>query len=246
MNKRSVGAGLVAAGLMLGPLAAVQADTLTFDYGTEVTGGDDPSGTAPWLTATFDDGGAAGSVDLELEANLQAETEFFSKVLFNLDPALNNLLGPPAPELSITPQNPQADVVTPNVGLDGNSGGGGFLFDIELAFPTSNNSDRFENGDVAEFLFEGPDLVAGSFDTPASHNSPNQEGYLSMAHAQGIPINGEGSGGSGWIVPGNGNGNPGNGNGDHEVPVPAPLALMAAGLLIPGLASRRALPRLWS
>lgn len=223
-------------GLVLGVSSAVEASTLTFAYGEEISGGDVPAtggGAPPWLVATFDDEDTAGSVSLDLQANLQGESEFITKVLFNLDPALDGLLtGSPA-ELTITKSNAQAMAATANVGLDAFNGGTGGRYDIQLGFPSSNSpgTDRFVNGDLAQFVFEGTDLTASDFAALDARNSDQREGYLSLAHVQGIGDAGEGSG---WIAPSN---NPGDD--PPQVPVPGTLALLGAGLLGAGLQGRR-------
>ncbi|GAH74224.1 unnamed protein product, partial [marine sediment metagenome] len=69
--------------------AGLQASVVSYDLSIEFSGATPPAGAAPWLNATFDDGGSAGSVDLTLTAVNLVGSEFVNVWLFNLDPALN-------------------------------------------------------------------------------------------------------------------------------------------------------------
>lgn len=69
------------------------ATTLVLGLNTEFSGGTAPSGTAPWITATFDDSfGGPNTVRLTMSANNLVGTENVKGWYFNFDPALNPTL----------------------------------------------------------------------------------------------------------------------------------------------------------
>ncbi len=78
MKKQLMMVGILV-GLLLG--FTVSAQALTFDLNYAFSGSS-PSGTAPWLTATFADDGA-NTVVLTLQAHL-ATSEFVSEWAFNI------------------------------------------------------------------------------------------------------------------------------------------------------------------
>ena len=182
---------LTALALAILPVPA-QATSITFDLVFEYTGGDEPLGAPPWLSATFDDGGTAGSVVLTLTSNL-FDQEFVSKWVFNLDPALD------PGELGIV----HADGVAPSspaqTGRDACSAASDRFYDILFEFPTRNSpgSDRFGEGDFSVFNITGPGrLIASSFNFPSSAGGPAGP-FHSAAHVQGI---GDDAEGSGWVA----------------------------------------------
>ncbi len=75
--------------LLLTGIGQANAETLTFQFGMEYSGATAPLGTAPWLIATFDDGGTPGTVELTFEATNLTGVEFVGEWLLNLDPALD-------------------------------------------------------------------------------------------------------------------------------------------------------------
>jgi len=70
--------------------APLQASVAIFQLNTEFSGATDPQGTAPWLTATFDDSfGGPNTVRLTISAANLVSSEFASELSFNLNPAFD-------------------------------------------------------------------------------------------------------------------------------------------------------------
>jgi hypothetical protein len=191
------------------------AQSLSIDFDMNlVFSGDTPGGNPPWLRATFDDGGVAGSVNLTLTALNLTATEFVSGWYFNFDSSLN--LG--SLNISRVSGTMPSSIST---GVDGFQADGDGFFDILFNFPTAASSDRFEQGDMAVFAITGgPLLTAESFDflsSPGPGGSPGP--FLSAAHIQGVLLLDRT--GSGWVAPSEA----------PPVPEPATLALLGSGLI---------------
>ncbi len=192
-----------------------QAASVTYEMVAEFSGAFPPAGSAPWLTATLDDGGSAGSVELTLEATNLTNPEFVFEWLFNLDPGLdpNNLFfsGPTKVGQFIDPAI--------NLGVDAFNAAGGGLYDLQFAFNHTNGpSKKFGAGDAVTYTLTGiAALTVDSFEflsTPGGGQGP----YPLAAHVGGIDDEN-----SGWI----------------SIPEPATLSLLAFGSLVLLLHHRR-------
>lgn len=208
--------GLIAA-LALAVTGSVNAGVLTFELDHEFSGAVAPSGTGPWLTATFDDNGSAGTVTLSLEANLSSG-EFIDNFYFNLDPNLHpindlSISTPYAPELSGWVRGPDCC----------KADGDGF-YDVQLNFYNSG-ANRFDATDIVTVYLIGNGITASSFDylsAPGGGKGP----FLAASHVQGT---GAGNQDSGWIAPS---------NGTTQIPAPASMLLLGIGLLGLGFARK--------
>ena len=181
---------VVAVGVVL-TCAAANAAVLTVPFGSEYTSGITPAGAAPWLTATFDDHDGAGSVTLTLSARLAAPSEFVTRVLFNLDPALD-----PARLTVSTPAKVGsfADPVV-STGANAFSAGGGSRFDLELAFDSSPPANRFGGSESVTYTLGGiGSLTANSFAFTSSGGSGS---LPASAHVQGVGTAGQNSS---WVT----------------------------------------------
>ncbi len=182
---------------------------LTYALTYEFSGATPPEGPTPWLKATFDDGGSAGSVDLTLKTPNLTDAEFVFQWLFNLDPALDpNLLVFSAPVKTGMFTDP-----TINTGVNAFLANGDGMFDIQVRFDNTDGAvKRFGVGDAVEYTITGiPTLTAYSFDY-LSDMDGGQGTYPTAAHVGGIgPSNSD----SGWI----------------SVPEPGALTLLLAGSL---------------
>lgn len=144
-----------------------------------------PAGSPPWLQATFDDGGGAGSVTLTLENVNLAPAEFTREWDFNLDPSLD-----PTELLFSAPVKVGAfDDPTINLGVDAFQADGDGRYDIQFLFATSGMDGgihRFGAGEAATLTITGsPTLTASSFEflsSPAGGSGP----FYTAAHIQGI------------------------------------------------------------
>jgi hypothetical protein len=165
--------------------APARGAVLTFSLSEEYTGADAPAGPGPWLTATFDDGGSAGSVSLTVTSHL-TDAEFVDTLLLNLDPALD----PSGLEFS-----PAYGVATVALGHNAFGAGGGSTFDVELDFAAAPSGSRFGAGDSVAYTITGiPTLTAKSFAYASNGGGPD---LLIAAQVQGIGAN---AGGSGWVT----------------------------------------------
>lgn len=174
--------------------SSAPAAMLTLNLSFEYSGAADPAGPQPWGIATFDDGGAMGTVKLTLEALNLSSGEFLTNWLFNLDPALdpNQLVfaGP-------VPTGAFGDP-TISTGADAFNAGPAHGFDIQFGFPTKGGgggASRFGAGESAVYTITGiATLTANSFNFP---NSSGAGPFFTAAHVQGITDTGNGS--SGWV-----------------------------------------------
>ena len=173
--------------------------SITMNLTEEFSGGTAPSGSPPWIQATFEDVGVdtvkLTMSDLTLAGNPNAE--FVIDWLFNLDPTLNPTdLVFSALSVDAGSANTLAlsDFTT---GVDLFQANGDGLFDIMVAFDVSNpenQNKRFTAGDVVSVEITLAGLTADSFNfLSAMDGSPGT--FFSAAQVGGIGPNDE----SGWI-----------------------------------------------
>ena len=186
---------LVGCVLLAAIASSAGATSVSFDLTVEFSGATPPVGS---LSATFDDGGTAGSVELTMTSSLVG-TEYVKVWLFNLDPTLDpaGLIFSALPKSgSFTDPGISTDSdnsTPPNLKADGDG-----LFDIKFTFTSGGGSDdttRFGDSDIAKYDITGiSTLTATSFD------------FLSLSSSQGLPtaahVGGIGDDGipSGWIT----------------------------------------------
>ncbi|HMQ16165.1 MAG TPA: hypothetical protein PKC49_09345, partial [Phycisphaerae bacterium] len=141
---------------------AGHAAIIKFELSIEFSGATPPAGAAPWLTATFDDGGTPGSVDLTLETTNLVSNEFVFSWLFNLDPVLDPT------SLSFSAPSKTGAFTDPviNTGVDAFMADGDGKFDIEVVFNSAGGpANRFGAGDSVKYTITGiAGLTAASFD----------------------------------------------------------------------------------
>lgn len=211
--------GLILCGAIAGQAQAtiIQANLSTTFSGTS------PVGSAPWVTATLDDGGSAGAVTLTISTAGLSGTENVSGFYLNLDPALNatsltfNYVGS-----STGPAATSIQTGTNSFKADGDG-----YYDILFNFPTGSG---FNAGQFVTYTIGGiSTLTANSFNYSSNCTQGCGTGtYYAAAHAQNTGVGGSGSG---WI-----------GASTQMTPVPLPAAawLLGSGLVgLLGLGSRR-------
>lgn len=188
-----VSAALFAVASLAGP-ASTQAAVISFDLSIEFSGGTAPTGTPPWIRATFDDGGGAGSVDMFLEDVNLTGTEFVNVWMFNLDPSLD----PTALVFSAPTTTGSFTIPTISTGVNAFMANGDGFFDIKLLFDgTDGAPNRFGSGDAVLYTITGiPSLTASSFNF-LSFQDGGQGEFMTAAQVGGIGPNDE----SGWISP---------------------------------------------
>lgn len=196
-----------AAGVLLA--GTIQAATLTYEFDTSFGAPYDPDtaapdGTAPWLTAVFDDGDTAGSVTLTMTFGADNGDNTVNSVYFNLDQALN------ASDLTYSYiSGPSAGVnTTGNLSADG---AGDFDIYFDFPPPPGGQVDFFNAGDTVVYTITGASLVASSFDFLSEDPSSNTGAKFAAAQIQST---GDGSQ-SDWI---------------GVVPLPAAAWLFISGL----------------
>jgi hypothetical protein len=172
-------------GLMLA-LSSAQANTFTFYLDTVITG-DTPSGTAPWLTATFvdwltDGSLAVGQVQLTMSASGLTGGEDVTTWLFNLDPTLTPSL---LSFVRVSGTGPSAANTNVLTSVDGqNTGACCGAYDIEFDFPPppGTQAARFNAGEslVYSMTYSG----GGTFNATSFNVTDPDKGYFTAAHVQ--------------------------------------------------------------
>ena len=195
--------------------AQANAGGLIFQFDNTYTG-TSPTGSGPWVTATFQD--EPNGVLLTVNNSGLTGGEFLGSLYLNVNPSDSTLLQ----NLTFTEQSASAGVALPTIQAGNNAfkAGGDGKFDIVFNFATAN-AGRLGAGEQITYLISGiSGLTANDFDfnsTPASGNPP----FVGAIHVQGI-----GNGNSGWVDPS---------LGAIVVPVPEPgtnaLLLLAASLI---------------
>ena len=210
--------GTVAIVALLAASATTQASVLSYGLTYEYSGATPPEGASPWITATFDDEGTPGSVELRLESTNLTDSESVFTWLFNLDPTLD----PTALVFSTPIKTGSFSDPTINLGVDAFHAAGDGYYDVEVAFVHAGPPTRFGVGDSANYTITGiPTLTAGSFgflSAPGGGHGP----FSTVAHIGAIGPNDEGSG---WVT----------------TPEPASMVLLTLGVLY--LCGRRRIGR---
>jgi hypothetical protein len=211
----AVAASLLASSILL-PAAAVRATSLSFNLDVPFSGADQPAGTTPWITATFDDSfGDANTVRLILSATNLVLSESVTGWYFNFDPDLD-----PTQLTFNAVDNSDAVPNAINTGVDSFLANGDGMYDIQFDLPPPAGSfpARLTGGEtiIYDVSYVSPITVA-SFDFFSAEGG-GQGAFLSAAHIGGIGPAGDGSG---WI----------------GVPEPSTALLFALGVM--GLAISR-------
>ena len=156
-----------------------------------------PTGSAPYLVASFVDG-ANHTVTLTLSAqhlstnsgNLESVQDW----LFNLDPALS----PAGLKFSLVNQvglftDPTINATVQN----GQTTQANVPFDIDFAFATGNPKNRFTQGDSITYTItdpSDPSFSSAAFDFTTLNNGSGPTPLFSSAHIQNTGLSGQASG----------------------------------------------------
>jgi len=173
-------AALVAA-MVLSVGAWTRADVYLLEFSDTFSNNVVPNGTAPWLTATFED--VVGGVQLTME-NLTT-SDFVSEMYLNVDGAALAGLG------FTYVSDVQASSITKD--LDNLKADGDGNYDILLTYPTAKSDPRFTAGTKSVYLLTGV-TVADFVDQLSTGSKGN---YNAAAHVQGIT--GDPNGTSTWV-----------------------------------------------
>ena len=200
--------------------------TVEFDLST-VINGDTPSGSTPWMTATFNN--IAGGVSVELDNNMGSGSgQYITDLLFNT--SISNptsLVFSPSPSF-LGPYTSLSTSTTQSLAGNSTNLQAG-LFNIEIGFQSTGNP-LFPGGTSVEFEILGTGLTENSFNLLSADGGPsNPGGWLMAAIVQGIPILGSSNTTSGSIGFTN----------VSAVPEPQIYAMMAVGLLLIGFIVHR-------
>lgn len=140
-----------------------RAGTITHDYSISF-GEAPPVGPAPYASATFDDGGSAGTVTLTIDVAATVGDADLIALYYNLDPSLD------LSSLAIVRtggDGPVAGDIDIFTGVDAFMADGDGMYDIliDMPPPKGNQSKRFQAGETLIFAISGiPTLVASDFD----------------------------------------------------------------------------------
>ena len=194
------------------------AAVVTFDY-TESFGAVPPGGSPPWATATFDDGGTAGSVMLTMDvlATIGDVTGMYFNLVDDSQATLDGLSFTFDGVASTGPEANSVSVGTNNFRADGDG-----FYDILFDFPPPPGNVRFGPGEQVVYTITGTGLTALDFNVfgEPGPGAGNPGPFLSVARFQSTP-----GGGSDWV---------------GAVPVPAAVWLFGSGLLgLVGVARRK-------
>ena len=175
----------------IGALIAPQANALYLDVEFDTVFPDKPSpgGSAPWITARFDDSvGDANTVRLTMTAvNLMGD-ENISELYFNFDTSLDASL------MNFTVvDNSDSNPVSISNDINGNKADGDGYYDILFEFPPppGDQANRFTNGEtvVYDLVFNSA-ISALSFDFMSTERNgslkPSKDYYYAGAHIQQI------------------------------------------------------------
>jgi hypothetical protein len=211
----------------LGVLAIpAQAATVTFNYDVVFSSGAvAPDGPSPYLTATFDDGGSAGSVTLTMTVAGTVNAADVDQIYFNFDPSLD------LSQLSFAygggSTGPAAAGGGNNgifVGTDAYQADGDGLFDIYLNFPPppGQQTARWNAGETVIYTITSTQAItAQSFSFLSAPGGGAGGPFLSAAH---FLDTGPYATDSAWV---------------GAVPVPAALWLFGSGLICLARLARR-------
>ncbi len=169
------------------------AASVTFNY-TESFGSVPPDGPAPYATATFDDGGTAGSVTLTMTVAGTVDGADVTAMFFNLDPTLDPTLLTFNRDGGTGPAAATTNILT---GVDAYRAGGDGYYDIVFDFPPppGNDAAKFNAGEDLVYTITGTGITADSFNffaTPGPGEG-NPGPYLSVARFQSTGPDQEGS-----------------------------------------------------
>lgn len=201
------------------------ADTVVLDYSIAYAGDAKPSGEAPWLRATLSDvkGDLGTAVLLTFEASGLRSDEFVSSWAFNFRESID----PGSIRITETDRTKFEGKPDPQLGRqDGIRAGGGYRFDLDMNFPTSQ-AERFGVGSTYTVRLEREGGLS-IYDLLVNTTSRGYGDSLSVAHIQSLD-----NGGSVWVSAGDRfSANPET---SGLVAVPEP-STWAAGVAVAGLA----------
>ena len=212
-------------------ISTVNAATLTlvFDHSF----GSDPAAGSDWLTAVFDDGGGAGTVNLQMTVANTIGAADITRIYFNLDPNLN----PDSLSFSrVGGTGPTAGNTTITTGVNAFMADGDGFYDIlfDLPPPPGDDASRFNAGETLVYDLTGSSsasgLVASSFDF-LSLDAAGFGPFVAAARVQSTPLacvspEVGNDCGSDWIAP-------------NPIPVPAAAWLFGSALGLLGWVRRR-------
>jgi hypothetical protein len=171
------------------------AATVTYNFNAEFSGGQAPSGPAPWIVATFTDI-SPGDVRLTIGTSGLTGQENIDKkgIYFNFDPLLD------VTKLHFASANGGAGTIAANtidLGTNSFKADGDGLYDINLLYTAGSGFGRNLTS-IYDITDPSATISASSFyflSSPSGGHGP----FYAAAHVQNT--GGAGSGGSGWVAP---------------------------------------------